>query len=168
MGRKGRKAKINPENIKSEKYKKLTHTYTVHYPERNVRTCSSTYIATRKTLCESLDVGCFICGKRKSVDGTTMETHHFFCEYAGLNGIDWAKFGLRAQTLYNPQTGVNIGTSFDWDKVAENPIIFVDSPENMIVLCKAHHRSKNKGIHSIPYPIWLLQLAQKDGYEFLV
>jgi hypothetical protein len=65
------------------------------------------------------------------------------------------------------QTGENIGQAFNWDEVAENPDIFVDSPQNMIVLCKTHHISAKKGIHNVPFPNWVLQKYPKQGFEFL-
>lgn len=138
-----------------------------HYPEHPPRTDSPLYTKTHHTLCIKNDTPCFICGKTRKQDKIITETHHFFCEYAAMNGINWLEFGKRSKTLYNPQTGENFSELYDWNKVQDDPGIFVDSVHNMVVLCEEHHRSSNKGIHHVPFPEWILQMAPKDGFSFL-
>jgi hypothetical protein len=150
--------------IPSHKIKMTSH-YTVVYPEHKKRTNSSLY---NKTHNELSNLPCFICGKTKKKDNIIIETHHFYCEKAGTNGIDWIKFGEFAQNCYNIQTGEHIGSKFDWEKVEKNPEIFVDSKYNMITLCLEHHRSGTKGIHHVPFPEWILQKNAKKGFMFLV
>ena len=87
--------------------------------------------------------------------GVSVETHHFYCEKALQNVYDWELFGEFAQGSRNLQTGEPL--DFNWAEVALNPDIFVDSPQNMIVLCKEHHRSGNRGIHHVPFPEWIAQ-----------
>jgi hypothetical protein len=146
----------------------MSNHYTVNYPNHEPRTNSAIYRKTHNKMCIEKNMPCFICSKRHSPDGIPMETHHFYCEKAAENAIDWTKFGEFAKTCHNIQTGENIGAKFDWTAVAENPDIFVDSPQNMIVLCKEHHISGTKGIHHVPFPDWILQKYPKDGFQFLL
>jgi len=96
-----------------------------------------------------------------------LESHHFYCEKAAELAIDWIKFGKIAKNLHHIVTGVCIGDQFDWEEVAKNPEIFVDSVHNMIVLCKEHHIGAKGGIHHLPFPVWILQMAPKDGFTFI-
>ena len=142
-----------------------TSHFTVRYPDHPPRTVSPTYRKTHAELCHS-SAQCFLCGKLQSKEDP-LESHHFYCEKAAESAVDWEKFGQRANKLFHIETGVCIGTQFDWSKVAIKPEIFVDSVHNMIVLCRQHHTSSNKGIHHIPFPVWILQLEPKDGFSFL-
>ena len=137
----------------------MSNHYIVQYPDHEPRKPTAIYNKTHKALKGS---PCFICGVR----GIGIETHHFYCEKAAQNAIDWEVFGEFAKTCYNIQTGENIG-NFDWAEVAKNPDIFVDSPYNMITLCKEHHTSGHKGIHHVPFPDWILQKFSKNGFIFL-
>jgi hypothetical protein len=122
----------------------MTCHYTVHYPEHEKRVSSSIYRKTHEDMCNVKKIPCFICGKKQNSENKEyLETHHFYCEKAAQNAINWKKFGEFAKTCHNIQTGENIGESFDWKEVEQNPDIFVDSPYNMIVLCKEHHISGN-------------------------
>jgi hypothetical protein len=157
---------INDE-IHTPKDKKVYHEhYIVHYPDHPPRKDSEFYKKTHINLCIKQNTPCFICGKTHR-DGSQMESHHFFIEKAAESAVDWIKFGEYAQNFYNPQSGTNIGKNFDWKEVSKNPDIFVDSEDNMIVLCEEHHRSNYMGIHHMPFPEWILQLAPKDGFAFI-
>jgi hypothetical protein len=134
--------------------------YVVRYPTHPPRKASALYRKTRKDLCARL--GCFICG---AMEG--LEAHHFFVAWAALEAVDWQRFGEAAQNLYNPQTGIHLGTSFDWSKVAARPVSFVDSPANMVVLCEEHHRSEQRGVHQVPFPDWILQRFSRSDFKFL-
>lgn len=146
---------------------KMTHKYVINYPNHEPRKDSPLYRKTHIQLCKTQDLPCWICNKNQSKDQIMTETHHFFIEKAAENAIDWHKFSHKAQHLYNPQTGQHIGPAFDWDQVAKNPTIFVDSCANMIVLCVDHHRGSGTGIHQAPFPDWILQAFAKDGFTFL-
>jgi hypothetical protein len=147
--------------------RKMSNHYTVNYPNHEKRVDSAIYKKTHHELCHVRDLPCFICGKTHHKNGISLETHHFYCEKAAENAIDWHAFGIFAQTCYNIQTGERIGDKFDWTEVAKNPDIFVDSPYNMIVLCKEHHISGNKGIHHVPFPNWILQKYPLHDFQFL-
>jgi hypothetical protein len=147
--------------------KKMSNHYTVSYPHHEKRTDSAIYRKTHHDLVHVKKLHCFICNKANHENGS-LETHHFYCEKAAENAIDWNKFGEFAKNCYNIQTGVNIGEHFNWKEVQKNPDIFVDSEYNMIVLCQEHHRSGNKGIHHVPFPDWILQKYPINNFEFLL
>jgi hypothetical protein len=133
-----------------------------HFPKHE-RKSSAIY---RKTHKQMKHMPCFICGKTNEKDNIHVETHHFYIEKAAENAIDWKVFGDFADKCYNIQTGESLA-KFDWDEVAKNPDLFVDSQQNMIVLCKQHHTSGSFGIHHVPFPDWILQKFPKDGFQFL-
>jgi hypothetical protein len=134
----------------------------INYPDHPERKETARYRRTHHKLCVQEKTPCFICGTL-----TKTETHHFFCEWAAAGAIDWLVFGKHAEKYFNPQTGTQIGPAFDWKAVQKDPETFVDAPENMVVLCVDHHRSKTHGIHHVPYPEWILQRAAKSGYKFI-
>ena len=156
--------------------RKMSNHYTINYPIHEKRKDTSLYRRTRHELIYNRKLTCFICGKKNikkkndeksKEEDESLETHHFYCEKYAQTMIDWEKFGLFAKNCYNIQTGENIGANFDWQEVDKNPDIFVDSPYNMIVLCKQHHTSGNKGLHHVPFPDWILQKYPKNNFEFL-
>jgi len=156
---------VNQKCITSNQRKMSSH-YTVNYPNHERRKNSSIYNKTHHNLVKIKCIPCFICNKSEK-EGQ-LETHHFYCEKAAQNAIDWLKFGEFAKNCYNIQTGVNIGEHFNWKEVQKNPDIFVDSEYNMIVLCQEHHRSGNKGIHHVPFPDWILQKYPINNFDFLL
>lgn len=138
----------------------------VRYPDHPPRTESALYRETHKRLTRDLNLPCFICGRRRPEIVT--ETHHFFCEWAAMSAVDWIAFGASARMLVNPQTGKAMSLAgFDWEEVAKDPSIFVDSKYNMVVLCPDHHRSETYGIHHVPFPEWILQAYPLNGFQFL-
>jgi hypothetical protein len=146
----------NSRNVKIE--------YVSHHPKSTSPNRTSLYKRTHNQLCNRQNLPCFVCDKNDEEDET--ETHHFFVKRSVSNVIDWIKFGQKAEFLYNPQTGVNIGEEFNWKEVEKDPHIFVDSVHNMVVLCKEHHAGFT-GIHNVPFPDWFPQIAPKDGFVFL-
>jgi len=153
----------------SLKRTKVCKDYSTNYLYHDKRMYSpfSLYAENHNLLLYIKKLPCFICGKKHSSNDPLI-THHFYCEKAAQNSVDWKMFGEFAKNCYNIQTGENIGANFDWDKVEKNPELFVDSTQNLIVLCNEHHMSKNRGIHYVPFPEWILQKYPKDGFEFLV
>ena len=154
----------DPPPYVREMVRNMTSHYTVHYPEHEERKNSQIY---NRTHSQMKHMSCFICGKTNKENNIHVETHHYYCEKALQNAFDWEKFGEFAQTCHNLHTGELIGPNFDWKKVAANPDIFVDSPCNMIVLCKEHHTSGNRGIHHVPFPEWIAQKFVKKGFVVL-
>jgi hypothetical protein len=143
---------------------KQTNHYTIQYPEHELRKQTSIYRHTHESM---KHMPCFICNKTNKKDNIPIETHHFYVEKAAQNAIDWIKFGEFAKHATNLQTGESLN-HFNWNEVQQNSDLFVDSPYNMIVLCKEHHTSGNKGIHHVPFPDWILDKFAKQGYSFLV
>lgn len=139
--------------------RKMSNHYTINYPVHPKRIETPLFRRTRRDLKR---LRCFICDR-----SDTLEIHHFYVEKYSQNTIDWKKFGEFAKNCYNIQTGENIGANFNWNEVAADPDIFVDSCHNMVVLCKQHHTSGNKGLHHVPFPDWILQKYPKDNFEFL-
>lgn len=160
-----KKKDVDPPRYESEAetVRNMSMHYTVHYPKHDDRKNSAIYNKTHRAL---RDTPCFICGKTNKLDDIHVETHHFFVEKAMENAVDWKKFAEFAKTCHHFQTGELIGDKFDWDVVAENPDLFVDSPFNMIVLCKEHHTSR-VGIHHVPFPEWIAQKFAKNGFTVL-
>jgi hypothetical protein len=146
---------------------KSTDHYTAHYPDRDThgRQETAAYRCTHKYLVETVGLGCYIGNSDCSHD--PLETHHFFVEWAASGGVDWDRFGVAAKYLTNPQTGQSLCAIFSWSNVAKDPSIFVDSPANMVVLCSTHHRDEQKGIHHVPFPVWILQRFQSSDFFFL-
>jgi len=150
------------------KPKKVTNHYTVVYPPHERRKDSALYHRTHNDLCLKKRLPCFICGKQ-GAPGQPMETHHFYVEKVAQSGIDWPQFAEFAKRTYNIQTGLCLADNItDWSMVEQCPDIFVDSPQNMIVLCKEHHISGHKGIHHVPFPDWILQKWAANGHQFLI
>lgn len=123
----------------------------VAYPLHEPRTASPTYRRTHKHLIYQLDAPCWICGIRRS-QGGQMETHHCHFEWASQFGLDLAK------------------VTADWPDITDRDRLakWVDSEANMLVLCAQHHRAKYTGVHSIEYPVWLLQRYQGSEWTFIV
>jgi hypothetical protein len=42
---------------------------------------------------------------------------------------------------------------------------FLDSKENLIILCAKHHRSPIYGVHMVTMPAWVAQRLQLDGWD---
>jgi hypothetical protein len=137
----------------------------VWYKNHPRRKKTARYAATHRLLCHKMDYGCFICGKTKNE--VALESHHFYSEWAAQNGIDWIKFGQNAvlYQYHDWQTGKPFGLQFDWNQVQKDHSIFVDSPQNMMVLCPKHHRDRTCGIHATPFDLFLLQ--QNATYEVI-
>jgi hypothetical protein len=146
-----------------EHTRNLSTHYTVHYPDHAPRKATSLYNKTHRNM---KDMECFICGKTNAKDGISVETHHFYCEKVFQTAFDWKKFGEFAEGRCNLQTGAPMD-HFNWDEVAADPDLFVDSPDNMIVLCKDHHRAGVHGIHHVPFPEWIAQKFVKKGFDVL-
>jgi len=135
---------ILPKGIKGH-LRKLTLKIAVYYPEHERRTESEEFRKTKYRLIEIEDRGCFICGSKEK-----REVHHFYIEWALKDAVDFEQF----KRDY-PQ--------FKKYKTVDD---FVDSVDNMMVLCQIHHRHKDKGIHCMDYPEWRIQKYLKEGYVY--
>lgn len=143
--------------------RKMSNHYTIRYPKHDIRKVSPIFRKTRHQLITINNVKCFICNTDKQ-----LEAHHFYCEKFAVNAINWDTFKLFASVTYNMQTSIKLDNGINWELVKENPDVFVDSANNMIVLCKLHHTSSRFGIHHVPFPDWILQRFAKNDFKFLV
>jgi hypothetical protein len=137
----------------SELHRTLTEE--VFYAPHPPRKASSEYRRTHHRLIVDLDQPCWICGIRHSdwlnlpkeiQPHWQLETHHDELEWASQFGIDLSKF------------------SADHPDVTDQVALtrWVDSEDNMRVLCATHHRAGRTGIHSITGPVWKLQRFQGE------
>jgi hypothetical protein len=128
-------------------------TESVWYPPHDPRTASPEYKSVHHHLVYELDESCWICGVRQSQldKGEHMETHHWHVEWALVNRIDPAKI-LRDFLDMEEATAPDLR---HW----------LDSEGNMLVLCMAHHRHGQVGIHEITYPAWVAQKWLGDGKD---
>lgn len=137
------------------------------YPEHGPRDTDPYYgvfHAARHHLVDVLGVGCWIGGATKTdlaeglPDGhrcagaKQLEAHHATAEFAGLTEIDWRKVAADF-----PEVGIHSDEDF---------LRFAEGEGSLTILCDRHHRGSNQGIHSITYPIWLLDRYAKDEWEF--
>lgn len=108
--------------------------------------------------------------------------HHFFCEYAARDEIDWHVVkGVALGTITelpvldldnHEPTGETYPAEasliwrlcrfaeifgMDWKSFdPDDPVSFVDSIHNMLPLHEKFHIAKNSGIHLAPFPMWIL------------
>lgn len=153
------------------------------YPDHPPRKASSLYTRTHKLLIREQDTPCAVCGVRystlkdstKNHDGAIqLETHHWLVEYAGMTEIDWDKLAAEHPDLPNlvalaKAYHVHIAANGTFTGQLDPAIVtrFVDSTENMLVLCDVHHRSMNRGIHMVTFPVWELMRYERGDWDFL-
>lgn len=156
---------------------------TVWYPAHPPRTASALYTQTHHRLVALEDRPCVVCGVRNStlmdprhnkVDAKAIETHHALIEWAGANAIDWDKLAADHPELtslvalagaYHAHLLAN-GGAFSGTLDPAIVTAFVDSPDQMLVICDQHHRSAGKGVHMITGPIWELQRYERGDWDF--
>lgn len=116
------------------------------------------YSRTHNHLVNKLDTPCAVCGVRKSTlddpkenpfGATAIETHHYPLERSLLDACDPKKV-----SVIFPQVK-------DRDSLEE----FIDSEENMMVLCDVHHRHPLYGIHHLVAPDFFVQSFLYGGYQ---
>ena len=149
----------NEVDIVAHRTIQLTHTYDIAYPEHTVCKLSTLYINTRREMIKN-KIPCFICGTRKSCHAV-----HMYIHPQAQNAIDWELFGEYASNCTNIQSGNSLN-QFDWNAVADNPELFVDSPQNMIMLCDTHYTGCG-GLKRIPFPDWILDKFAIQEHTFI-
>jgi hypothetical protein len=128
--------------------RKLTET--VMYPTHVQRGAESPEFEANKKAEEASGEGCYICGITQEELGETirLEGHHYYVEWALANSTDLAKI----QALFPDATSVEE---------------FLDSKENLLLLCPKHHRSNLYGVHEITMPNWVTQKMQQAGWDLV-
>lgn len=116
------------------------------------------YMRTHHHLVFTKDMPCAICGvchstlsdpKENPFHAQAIETHHYPVERSLLNACDPHK----------------IGVIFPQVKDRASLEAFVDSEENMMVLCDIHHRHPHYGIHHILAQDFFIQPFLFNGYQ---
>jgi len=136
---------------------KQSSSFDINIPAHEPRKDSSVFIKTRKCLIDELDTPCWVCGSKEN-----RQVHHSIIEESMQNAVDWSKVKLDHPNFPH------------WDLIDQNNpdtfVHFVDAEYQMIVLCQGHHTGTGKvddkkGIHYLPYPIFLMQKYVKDGFK---
>lgn len=118
------------------------------------------YQRTHRRLVYTLDTPCAICGVRNSTlsdprenpfEAKAIETHHYPVERSLMNACD----PKRIHRIF-PQV-----------KDRESLEAFIDSEENMMVLCDIHHRHPHYGIHHILAQDFFIQPFLYGGYQIV-
>lgn len=127
-------------------------------PPHDRRTESPEYEKAHRFLVYTKNAPCIVCGvtqrtlgnpKRNTYGATALETHHTYIEYSLRNACDWRRVHQRFPSVYSQE-------SFErW----------IDSPENLTVICSVHHRSLQYGIHHLSVPDWSVLPFLKRGYR---
>jgi hypothetical protein len=112
---------------------KVTHSYTIHYPEHPARTDDPHYVdfeAYRKRT--KATAKCSIGAERNDYSECSggLELHHAHIEFSLQNGIDLKWLEAVYPGISDP---FNVGA-------------WVESAANLVWLCEAHHRG-NGGVH---------------------
>lgn len=111
-------------------------------PPHPPRTSTALYLKSHADLVFMKDMPCVVCGVRNSTlknsaenrfNATCLETHHYPIERSLLHACD----PLKMNRVFSQVTD---RTSLE---------LFVDSEQNLIVLCDVHHRSIEQGIHHL-------------------
>lgn len=116
------------------------------------------YVKAHHHLTKVLDEPCAMCGVRNSTlkdpkqnpfGATAIETHHYPIERSLLDACDPAKVGL----------------VFPQVKDQASLEAFVDSENNLMVLCDIHHRHPLHGIHHLTPQDFFVQPFLLEGYQ---
>ena len=122
---------------------------TIYYPEHIKRSAESSEFEQNKKEMIASGQACWICGGTAESTGQPLEGHHYNFEWALANSIDLKK----VQTKLDPNA-TDIPT-------------FLDSKENLMILCAKHHRSNLFGIHMVTMPAWIAPRTQLDGWNLV-
>ena len=122
---------------------------TIYYPTHPKRGAESKEFEQNKREMIASGDACYICGGTAESTGKPLEGHHFHFEWSLANSIDIVKVKNRI----NP-TVTDIPT-------------FLDSKENLLILCAKCHRSNKYGVHMITHPAWVAPRIQLDGWDLV-
>lgn len=133
-------------------------------PGHEPRVTTSLFTRTKKALEARDGARCAVCQRTAAEARGPLESHHHPIERSLANLIDWPRFQADCVAgKWGPHAA-----SFDWSAFSPaDPYSFVDDQTvNGLLLCAAHHRGKDSGIHALPYPLFLAQAYGRDGYQF--
>ena len=121
---------------------------TVYTPSHPQRGASSAEFQESKKALEAISATCWICGKTAEQAGGPLEGHHLNTERSLINSADFAK----------------VKESFPHAKDLQT---WLDSTDNLILLCAKCHRSPMYGVHMVTMPAWIVQKYQLDGWDLV-
>lgn len=161
---------------------KRTLAEAAYYPPHAPRKASALYTREHHQLVVVQDLPCRVCGVRNSTlhdpkanphGAKALETHHDLIEWAGQTEIDYDKLAADHPDLPNLAAlakayHAHLLANGAFDGKLDPAIVtaFIDSDEQLEVLCDTHHRAPFKGIHSITAPLFSLQQYEAPGYSF--
>jgi hypothetical protein len=119
--------------------------YTPTHPQRGN---STPEFQASKDALEKESPTCYICGRTAEQSGAPLEGHHVHLEWSLANSADLAKI----QTEYPNATDIA-----EW----------LDSVDNLLLLCARCHRSPLYGVHMVTMPAWIAQRYQLDGWDLV-
>jgi hypothetical protein len=122
-------------------------TLAVAVPSHEPRESDSHYHIFNETRRRLEKLGALKCWIGNADCQGAIELHHDKAEFSLIADIDPAKFGEA------------YGAHFASD---EDFLNYVEGEGNLLALCVFHHRSIG-GIHSLPYPFWVVQKYLKEG-----
>lgn len=128
---------------------KLTKTITEYaiVPEHATRKESDRFENNREILIQRVGK-CYIC------DGTeNLQAHHYGCEWSFWNDCDHIK--LQKYLLDFDIYGFS---QFYRSRTIDSP----DDIRNLMLLCEKHHIEKERGIHEMTFPMWIMQKIVND------
>lgn len=128
----------------------------VNLPGHDPRKATPLFERTRLHLIEREGGRCWVCGRTAEESGAPLEAHHCGIERSFATApINW---DLVKKDFPN----------FAWETFDEsNPLDFVDDMlAQGLLLCKEHHTHPETGIHTLPWPLFIMQRYLKTGYKF--
>lgn len=154
------------QQVDGETTETLTHVHATVFgvaeiemtPPHPPREDTPIYLQTHNRLVNKLDTPCAICGVRKSTlkdprenpfKASAIETHHYPIERSLLNACDPKKLHITFPQIKDHQT------------LEE----FIDSEDNIMVLCDIHHRHPHYGIHHLLAQDFFIQPYLYSGYQ---
>jgi hypothetical protein len=150
--------------ITAAHHEKLTLEVDVEIPAHVMRAVTPLFRATRPLCLAATGGRCFNCGRTEAEAGLPIEAHHHPVERCWAEQWDWPHFIRDARAgLWGPKV-----QAFDWDRfAAERWWEFVDDMTvNGMPLCKPCHIGRDRGIHELPFPLFVARMYLPDGYEF--
>lgn len=126
-------------------------------PPHPKRRESSRYKKSHEYLIHVQDTPCQACGVRQSTLGdptqnkygaTQLETHHFPIEWSLSHACDPDKVHKKYPQVTDQETLEQ----------------FIDSSNNLLVICDICHRSKHRGIHHLLPQDWFILPFLRDDY----
>lgn len=143
------------------------------YPKHEDRSDSAVFRSTRDKMDEEGAV-CMVCANKHT------EKHHGMVEWAFSNGVDWQTVKDIATGSTKTFRGAPVEKmliywicklaalrGFDWSRFdPTKPEDIVDATYWMVPLCESHHRGKDRGVHMMDFPHWVIQcFPLVEGFE---